>query len=218
MGRDFIVSSNDLLATVSGFGSLARIGRDLTITDNAVLATISGFTALTSLADNLTVRDNPQLASCCGLLRLVDNTVQPGGTTTISGNATGCESGDAIEAACDTTTPTPVLGLPAVGEGLRFYPNPAFNTLYVEGITQETSLLIRTFSGRTLLRSTLHQDEAVDIAVLPTGVYLLTFQGGQESGQESSQESSQESGQESSQESSQESGQERFTRRLVIGF
>ena len=89
-----------------------------------------------------------------------------------------------------TQAAEPVLGLPAVDEGLRFYPNPAFNTLYVEGITQETNLLLRTFSGKTLLRSTLRQNQAIDLTALPQGVYLLTFQ----------------------------NGQERLTRRLVIGF
>ena len=182
-----IISTNAALATVSGFGALERVGIGFIVTDNAVLATLSGFGALTSLGGDLTVRNNVQLASCCGLLRLVDGTVQHSGRTTIFGNATGCESGDAIEQACGDSNPNPtnpLLGLPAVDESLRFYPNPASQTLYIEGISQETSLLIRTFSGQTLLRTTLRQNQAIDLTVLhqnlPQGVYLLTLQNAQE--------------------------------------
>ena len=87
-----------------------------------------------------------------------------------------------------------VLGFPAAAKGMRFFPNPAANTLYIEGITQKTSLIIQTFSGKSLLRVSLHQNQAIDLAALPQGVYLLTLQ------------------------SSQESAQEQITRRLVIGL
>ena len=72
------------------------------------------------------------------------------------------------------------LGLPTLAKNLRFYPNPASQTLYIEGINQETSLIIRTFSGKTLLRTTLHQNQAIDLATLPQGTYLLTLQNAQE--------------------------------------
>ena len=94
--------------------------------------------------------------------------------------------------------PSNPLGLPTLANNIRFYPNPASQTLYIEGISQETSLIIRTFSGQTLLRTTLRQNEAIDLASLHQGVYLLTLQSGQESGHES--------------------GQEQTTTRLVIGF
>ena len=84
------------------------------------------------------------------------------------------------------------LAVPTLANSLRFYPNPASHTLYIEGISQETALFIRTLAGKTLLRATLHQNQAVDIAALPQGTYLLTLQSGQENAQEQSQEQSQE--------------------------
>ena len=87
-----------------------------------------------------------------------------------------------------------VVGLPTLAEDLRFYPNPASQTLYIEGVTQETFLIIRTLAGKTLLRSTLSQNEAIDLTALPQGVYLLTLQSGKEN------------------------AQAQITRRLVIGF
>ena len=79
-----------------------------------------------------------------------------------------------------TQVVTAVVGLPTVARNLRFYPNPASQTLYIEGITQETSLIIRTLAGKTLLRATLRQNEAVDITALPQGTYILTLQNAQE--------------------------------------
>ena len=114
-------------------------------------------------------------------------------TLTLAATDGGTESID-ITITQVVTTPPAVVGLPTLAKNLRFYPNPASQTLYIEGITQETSLIIRTFSGKTLLHATLSQNEAVDIASLPQGVYLLTLQ------------------------SSQENAQEQITRRLVVGF
>ena len=181
---------NAALTAAPALNALTTIGGNLVIANNGVLTTAPVLSGLTSLTGNLTVQDNAQLSSCCALLRVVDDVVTSSATTTISGNATECASVAAINVACDTTTPDPVLGLPSVGEGLRFYPNPASQTLYIEGISQETSLIIRTLSGQTLLRTTLRQNQAIDLTALPQGVYLLTLQ----------------------------NGQERLTRRLVIGF
>ena len=166
------------LTTISGFDALDDHWRcNLSIENNALLTDLPAFSTLTTIGGNFTVQDNALLSSCCGLLRFVDGTVAIEGDTNISGNATGCESGDAIIANCDAE---PVVGLPAVDEGLRFYPNPAAQTLYIEGISQETSLIIRTLAGKTLLRTTLHQNQAIDLADLPQGTYILTLQNAQE--------------------------------------
>ena len=36
------------------------------------------------------------------------------------------------------TTPLAVPGLPTLAKDIRFYPNPASQTLYIEGISEET--------------------------------------------------------------------------------
>ena len=61
--------------------------------------------------------------------------------------------------------PSPALGLPTLAKNLRFYPNPASQTLYIEGISEETSLIIRTLAGKTLLRTSLRQNQAVDLSL-----------------------------------------------------
>ena len=92
IGTAFIIDDHLALETVSGFGKLNSIGNDFTITDNPSLTTISDFGALTTITGDLTIEDNALLASCCGLIRIADDTVTPGGTTTISGNAAGCNN------------------------------------------------------------------------------------------------------------------------------
>ena len=282
----FFIRGNDVLTTLPAFDVLKSIGQNLQIEGNAKLTTISGFGALTGITGDFIVMDNAMLSSCCGLLRIANNTVTVGGTTTIESNTAGCNSKAEIMTDCVVTTrtltaspsslmptaaagdvtfdvtanvpwaitqaspvtwitsispktgsdnqqitieyeentdpmqrmavltlsatdgsettditltqaaatPPAVVGLPTLAYSLRFYPNPASHTLYIEGISQETNLIIRTLAGRTLLRTSLRQNQAVDIASLPQGVYLLTLQ------------------------SSQETAQAQLTRRLVIGL
>ena len=77
-------------------------------------------------------------------------------------------------------TPPAVLGLPTLAKDIRFYPNPASHTLYIEGISEEMNLIIRALSGKTLLRTTLRQNQAINLSALPQGTYILTLQSAQE--------------------------------------
>ena len=191
------INDNALLRTISGFDALSTIEfGGFAIEENTLLTTISGFDALSTIGGDFTIENNTSLSSCCDLRRFVDGRVEPSGSTTIRRNAAGCNSVDEIRKAdCPAV---PVLGLPTLANDIRFYPNPASQTLYIEGISQETALFIRTFSGKTLLRTSLRQNQAIDLASLPQGIYLLTLQ--------------------SSQENAQEQFQAQITRRLVIGL
>ena len=87
---------NAALTAAPALNALATIGGNLLIANNGVLTTAPVLSGLTSLGGDFTVQDNAQLASCCALLRVVDDVVTPTGTgtTTISGNAAGCEGVD----------------------------------------------------------------------------------------------------------------------------
>ena len=174
------IERNAKLTTISGFSALTNINDAVYISENASLTTISGFGSLTSVTGDLLLVENTLLSSCCGLLRIADGTVSVGGDTTISNNAAGCNSEAEIKADCGGDTDEPIVGLPSLANDIRFYPNPAAQTLYIEGISQETALIIRTLSGKTLLRTTLHQNQAIDLAFIPQGTYLLSLQNTQE--------------------------------------
>ena len=93
----FVLNPN--LGVLPPFNALTNVG-GIVIVNNAALKSILSFRDLRNLGGVLTVQDNAALYLCCGLLRLVDDRVQPTGTTTISGNATGCSSDTEITDAC----------------------------------------------------------------------------------------------------------------------
>ena len=110
IGRDLNIN-NTSLTTLPAFDALTRIGNDFFIQNNAVLATVEGFESLKSIGNNFIANDNIKLSSCCGLVRLVDDTATPGGTTTVARNVAGCNSVDDIKANCIrtlTASPSPL--------------------------------------------------------------------------------------------------------------
>ena len=100
------VVSNPALTTINSFPALETIGYDLWFDNNIKLTTVSGFGSLMRIGRTFLIRDNVALSSCCALLRFVDGTVDPG-STTISGNATGCSTKAQITTDC---TPTTIIG------------------------------------------------------------------------------------------------------------
>lgn len=68
-----------------------------------------------------------------------------------------------------------LLPITADGEAaLSVYPNPAVNTVTVTG-AEELPVILRDFQGREVLRG--QPGQQLDIAELPTGVYLVTQEG-----------------------------------------
>ena len=181
IGGSLFISDNTQLTTPPSFSNLKFIEKGLTIAENSALTALPSFAALTRIGGGVVISNNAQLTDCCGIRPFTASAL-------LQRNGTGCNSVNEIESDCGAVEP--VLGLPTLAQHLRFYPNPASQTLYIEGISQETALFIRTLSGKTLLRATLSQNEAVDLTALPQGTYILTLQ----------------------------NAQEQLTRRLVVGF
>ena len=182
---NLIINNNEHLQTITGFTALDSVGTNLRIVGNDALTNLPSFSALTRIGGDFSLQHNGVLSSCCVLLRFVNGTVAPGGSTDISNNVEGCNSEAEIIADCpdeetDEETGDATLGLPSLANNIRFYPNPASQNLYIEEISQETSLIIRTLAGKTLLRTTLHQNQAIDLAFIPQGTYILTLQNAQE--------------------------------------
>ena len=168
IGGILFISDNANLTTLPSFSNLRIIEKGLSIIENSALTVLPSFAALTRIGGGLVIVNNAQLTDCCGIRPFA-------GSAIFLANPKGCNSVNEIEIDCAE----PIVGLPALAQHLRFYPNPASQTLYIEGITQETSLLIRTLAGKTLLRATLRQNEAIDLTALPQGTYILTLQNDQ---------------------------------------
>lgn len=79
---------------------------------------------------------------------------------------------------CDTATVYILVQSPTgVNELKQFspvvYPNPFTNNLIVEGIQGEALLSLMELSGRVILERNIQGNTQIDVAMLPTGVYVL---------------------------------------------
>ncbi len=79
---------------------------------------------------------------------------------------------------CDTATVYILVQSPTgVNELKQFspvvYPNPFTNNLIVEGIQGEALLSLMELSGRVILERNIQGNTQIDVATLPTGVYVL---------------------------------------------
>ena len=103
MGGNFSISNNLLLTALPTFNALTRVSGNLEIINNDALEVIEGFGALANITGRADIRDNAVLSSCCGLLRIANNTVTEGRTTSLGRNTAGCNTKDEIVNDCVPT-------------------------------------------------------------------------------------------------------------------
>jgi len=204
VGGYFYIEYNDILTSLDGLESLSSVGGDLSIRSNSALSSVSALSGLTSIDGNLNIRSNYDLTSLLGLnnidagsindLMLYSNTSlgtcevwsicnylgNPNGEVLISNNATGCNSQQEIEDACEIVS---VNELPSISN-LTIYPNPSSSSLTIElPGTQfpNTHMSISNTSGKQLLTQELTDSKTeIDISRFPTGVYIVQLQSGTE--------------------------------------
>ena len=100
MGGNLSISNNLLLTALPTFNTLTRVSGNLEIINNNALEVIEGFGALANITGRADIRDNDVLSSCCGLLRIANNTVTEGRTTSLGRNTEGCNTKDEIVNDC----------------------------------------------------------------------------------------------------------------------
>ncbi len=65
-----------------------------------------------------------------------------------------------------------------ISNSLNIYPNPAKNSIYVNNLKEENSLLkIYDITGKLVMKQKISNNEYVDISTLTNGLYQLTFEG-----------------------------------------
>ncbi|MEM6292785.1 MAG: hypothetical protein AAGA54_16040 [Myxococcota bacterium] len=62
-----VITQNNALEDITGFGSLTAVQQSLNINENDSLMSVSGFNALTLIEHNLVIRENPALEAIDGL-------------------------------------------------------------------------------------------------------------------------------------------------------
>ncbi len=147
IGGDFIIEANDSLNNLTGLGGLTSIGGSFEILHNYSLSSLTALENLSSIGGDLWIRWNATLTSLIGLnniaagsinkLKIYDNSslsicevesicyylVIPSGEVQISNNATGCDSQEEVEEACDE-----IFCLP---EGIQFYSQESINNFQI---------------------------------------------------------------------------------------
>jgi Secretion system C-terminal sorting domain/Receptor L domain len=112
------INNNSLLSNLNSLSNVTSIGNFLTVSGNNALLDISGLQNINPTTikntnpsmSNLYLTNNPSL-STCNILNIC-TLISEAGTTTISGNALGCNSTTQIQAAC-TALPIELLSFTA---------------------------------------------------------------------------------------------------------
>ncbi|MFH1119406.1 MAG: T9SS type A sorting domain-containing protein [Bacteroidota bacterium] len=193
-----IISDNANLSNLSGLENLEHAG-GLNIDNNQNLVNLSSLQSLTSLSGELYISLNEKLQSLTGLNNIDANSISileiwgndlltqcavesicnyllnSTGYTHISGNSSGCNSPEEVEAACEE------VGVNNIDiSEIKIYPNPANDYLFIE--TAEISGIkqfeIMNVCGRKVLnQADSGNNQPIDIGNLPDGLYILKVTG-----------------------------------------
>ena len=179
IGGDLSILSNDLLTSLSGLNNLTSIGGSLTIGNdpgepmgNPALASLEGLENIDpgSITD-LTITENPLLSEC-DIQSICDYLVAPTGTVTIENNATGCNSLEEVEYACEN----PGTGIRAPEKSnLTLYPNPASNgsiTLTVDNPQNLHLNCFNTFGQQVHQQEIRYAETVINVSTWASGIYL----------------------------------------------
>jgi hypothetical protein len=171
---DLAIGYNNALTSLSGLNNLIFIGGYLWVDNNGTLPCLTGLDNIDAGSIlNLTVINNINL-STCEVRSICDYLAIPNGEIYIHDNATGCNSQEEVEAACEVG-----LDENATPESqIILYPNPASTQITIS--TPPTTSLKNTFltiidiTGQEVLKYGLTQEQTViDVSGLSQGVYFV---------------------------------------------
>jgi hypothetical protein len=97
----YLLVNNNALADVDGFAALTYVGEGFTVRFNPLLTNVDGLAALSAVGNYFQVYRNSSLTDCCGIHSLLNTPGAIGGSITIFGNATGCDSPSEVNTYCE---------------------------------------------------------------------------------------------------------------------
>jgi len=120
IGSGLTIADNDALTSLSGLDNVTSLGYGMGIERNNALTSLSGLDNIdaNSITD-LTISWNNNL-STCEVQSVCDYLISPTGSIEIHDNATGCNSQQEVEDACDTLS----IGELYFNDFLTVSPNP----------------------------------------------------------------------------------------------
>jgi hypothetical protein len=143
IGGEFWIDNNPLLTDLSPFENLISIGVNFNIINNASLTNLSGLENINpNSIINLNIYNNT-LLSFCAVQSICDNLLNPNGTIIISNNASGCNSQQEVEDACE------VIGDQEINfeRGFTIFPNPCCAlTIFAYQLEENTTVTLTIFN------------------------------------------------------------------------
>ena len=167
VGNTLAIFENVSLASLDGLDGLEYVGNDLRIEENPLLHDIAALNHAVDLNGPLVITDNPMLGDCA-VQAICQYLAAPASFVAITGNSTGCESTEVVEAACVSATDD----LSKLAD-IRIFPNPTPGHLTVlpEGLQYEM-IRIRDVAGKTV-RTEIQSARALDLSALDAGFYWV---------------------------------------------
>lgn len=173
----YISIENTTLTSLTGLEGLISIGGDLRIGMNFVgwgqpnpnLTDISALENLMLIGGDLRIGYN-ELLSTCEIQSICDYLASPNGFIEITENASGCNSQQEIEDACESVNVTEIVHK----DGFSIYPNPAVNEIFIESKNVVNTYEINIFNtvGQIVIKRKGIQ-ERIDISALNQGIYFV---------------------------------------------
>lgn len=193
IGGGLFIAGNSNLAALSGLDSLTSIGQQCWFDLNESLLTLQGLNQLTAIGGSLNIRWNIALSdisslgniaaqsirdleiiynqalSECNIQPICNYLANPGGSSTIEGNATGCNSPGAVKETCHLA-----IEQPWFEDKVLLYPNPAVKTVTISGNNGITirEIIIYNQTGQKVLQSK-PVNNTFDISKLRPGMYIV---------------------------------------------
>lgn len=204
LGGDIYISVNDSLSNLEGLGGLTSIGGSLMIMHNDVLTSLAGLNNLDSISGGLDIWSNNALTSLSGLDNIESGTIQdlyinnnislstcevlsicdylstPNGTVEIHDNASGCNSQQEVEEACDEVSIAEFNS----NETFTISPNPCSGSVNLRYMISDEEYLIFDMidlNGIIIRTLTIQNTKfginemEVDLSDLPAGIYFCTL-------------------------------------------
>ncbi|MCD4747236.1 MAG: T9SS type A sorting domain-containing protein, partial [Bacteroidales bacterium] len=192
-GGSFSIDGNSALTSLSGLDNVTSIGGSLWIQGNASLTSLTALDNITSIWISLNISHNDALTNLSGLDNIdaasIDNLyiycnislstcevesicnylTSPNGVIEILENASGCNSPDEVEAACE-------VGVTNINFESEFsiYPNPTEKELFISvrngAIINEVNIYNR------IAQKVLHEHRitnTIDVSMLKQGMYII---------------------------------------------
>ena len=194
IGFGIRIKYNESLESLSGLNNLLSVVGDIQIDHNTNLSSISSLINLTSVNEgSIVISDNPALVnlsgldnidagsigelwitnnallSICNVQSVCDQLANPNAFSSISGNASGCESVETVLESC-------VVGIPDSDfeSDFSIYPNPAINEVFISGKNGQRIREINFFNqlGQIVIKKT-EINGSIDISQIQQGIYIV---------------------------------------------